>query len=158
MLCVPKIFEWKDVLPMSASSRVSSFSADNLGVWASALCVVHCVMTPVLISMSVVFAHLIPGEERTHRTLAVGVAVLGAIALVKGFRTHGRRRILGVMALGLVFIFAGAFYGGRLPSHGCEVAVTMMGSVLMISAHRMNHTFCKSCRRCSEANVGVSGC
>jgi MerC mercury resistance protein len=143
---------------MNTLSRTSTFSADNLGVWASALCVVHCVMTPVLISMSAVFAHLIPGEERTHRTLAVGVAALGAIALVKGFRTHGRRRILGVMALGLVFIFAGAFYGGRLPSHGCEVAVTMMGSVLMISAHRMNHTFCKLCRRCSEASVGVSGC
>jgi len=143
---------------MNTLSRTSTFSADNLGVWASALCVVHCVMTPVLISMSVVFAHLIPGEERTHRTLAVGVAVLGAIALVKGFRTHGRRRILGVMTLGLAFIFAGAFYGSRLPSHGCEVAVTMMGSVLMISAHRMNHTFCSACSRCSHAGAGESEC
>jgi hypothetical protein len=138
---------------MNTLSRTSTFSTDNLGIWASALCVVHCIMTPVLISMSVVFAHLIPGEERTHRTLAVGVAALGAIALVKGFRTHGRWRILGVMALGLAFIFAGAFYGSRLPSHEYEVAVTMMGSVLMISAHRMNHTFCKACRRCSQMDT-----
>jgi peptidoglycan/LPS O-acetylase OafA/YrhL len=100
--------------------------------------------------MSVVFAHLIPGEERTHRTLAVGIAALGAIALVKGFRTHRRRRILGLMALGLGFIFAGAFYGGRLPSHGYEIAVTMTGSVLMICAHRMNHTFCRDCTRCVD--------
>ena len=135
---------------MSTSSRVSAFSADNLGIWASALCVVHCVVTPVLISASAVFAHFIPGEEKTHRTLAVGVAALGAIALVKGFRTHGRRRILGLMALGLGFIFAGAFYGDRLPSHGYEVAVTMTGSLLMITAHRMNHTFCSDCRRCTH--------
>lgn len=133
---------------MSTSSRVSPFSADNLGICASALCVVHCIATPVLISLSSVFAHFIPGEEKTHRTLAVGVAALGAIALIRGFRVHGRRRILGLMALGLGFIFAGAFYGDRLPSHGYEVAVTMTGSALMILAHRKNHTFCSDCRRC----------
>ena len=137
------------LLFMSTSSRVSAFSADNLGIWASALCVVHCIVTPVLISVSAVFAHFIPGEEKTHRTLAVGVAALGAIALVKGFRTHGRRRILGLMVLGLGFIFAGAFYGDHLPSHGNEVAVTMTGSALMIWAHQMNHTFCSDCRRCT---------
>jgi hypothetical protein len=142
-------FDWKDYFFMSTSSRVSAFSADKLGIWTSALCVVYCIVTPVLISVSAVFAHLIPGEEKTHRTLAVGVAALGAIALVKGFRTHGRRRILGLMALGLGFIFAGAFYGDRLPSHGYEVMVTMTGSVLMIWAHRMNHTFCSDCRRCT---------
>jgi hypothetical protein len=147
-------FYWKDFLLMSASSRVSAFSADRLGIWASALCVVHCIVTPVLISMSAVFAHFIPGEEKTHRTLAVGVAALGAIALIKGFRTHGRRRILGLMAVGLGFIFAGAFYGDRLPSHGYEVTVTMTGSALMILAHRMNHTFCSDCRRCSEEHSG----
>ncbi len=98
--------------------------------------------------MSVVFARLMQGEEKTLRTLAGGTALLGAIALVTGFRKHGRRRILGLMALGLGFIFAGAFYGDRLPAHGYEVAVTMMGSVLMISAHRMNHTFCRECSRC----------
>jgi len=130
---------------MTASLRASTFSADSLGVWASALCVVHCA----------VMARFIPGEEKTHRTLAVGVAALGAMALVKGFRTHGQRRILGLMALGLAFIFAGAFFGGRLPAHGYEVAVTMTGSVLMICAHRMNHTFCRACRRCSHADDGV---
>ena len=50
------------------------------------------------------------------------------------------------MALGLGFIFAGAFYGDHLPSHRYEVAVTMTGSLLMIAAHRMNHTFCSDCR------------
>jgi MerC mercury resistance protein len=146
---VLSIFYLERLLLMSTTSRVSAFSADKLGIWASTLCVVHCIVTPVLISVSAVFAHFIPGEEKTHRTLAVGVATLGAIALVKGFRTHGRRRILGLIALGLGFIFAGAFYGDRLPSHGYEVAVTMTGSALMICAHRMNHTFCSDCRRCT---------
>jgi hypothetical protein len=141
----------KDAAFMNTYLRTSTFSADKLGIWASAFCVVHCVLTPVLVSMSVVLAHLIPGEERTHRTLAVGIAALGALALVRGFRTHGRRRILGLMVLGLGFIFAGAFWGTRLPSHEYEVAVTMTGSVLMISAHHMNHTFCRDCKEWSHS-------
>jgi hypothetical protein len=132
----------------SASADGSNISVDKLGIWASALCVIHCIVTPVLISVSAVFAHFIPGEERTHRSLAVCVAALGAIALIRGFRTHGRRRILVLMALGLNCIFCGAFFGDRLPGHPYEVAVTLAGSILMITAHRMNHTFCRDCRTC----------
>lgn len=139
---------------VSGVGRGSFLTTDNLGVWASALCVLHCVFTPMLISLSVVFAHLVPGEETTHRTLAMGIAALGAVALYKGFRVHGRRRVIGLMLLGLGFIFCGAFLGDWLPSHGYEVAVTMTGSVLMITSHRLNHTFCKECRRC----VGSGGC
>jgi hypothetical protein len=29
------------------------------------------------------------------------------------------------------------------------MAVTMTGSALMIWAHRMNHTFCNDCKRCT---------
>ena len=36
------------------------------------------------------------------------------------------------------------------PSHGYEVFVTLIGSALMITAHRMNHTFCQDCRRCTH--------
>jgi hypothetical protein len=134
---------------MNTLPRTLALSADRLGIWASALCVVHCIVTPVLLSMSVVFSRLIPGEERTHRTLAVGIAALGAIALINGYRRHGRRRVFAMMGAGLVFIFVGAFYGSRMPAHIDEVLVTMTGSVLMIAAHRMNHTFCKSCGICT---------
>ncbi len=138
---------------MNVSLRSSSFSADNLGIWASALCVVHCVVTPVLISMSVLLARLIPGEERTHRALAMGDCGAGRNCAATRFRIHGRWRVLGLMVLGLGFIFAGAFFAAWLPSHGYEVAVTMTGSVLMICAHRMNHTFCRDCERCTRRSM-----
>jgi hypothetical protein len=55
------------------------------------------------------------------------------------------------MSAALMLIFAGAYFGNRLPSHLSEIAVTMMGSSLLISAHLINHTFCKNCHRCDEA-------
>src|SRR5579859_2479096 len=92
-------------------SRTLAFPVDQIGVWTSTLCVIHCVLTPVLLSLSAVSAHFLPSEERTHRTLAVAIAALGAIALVKGYRRHRSWRVLALMAVGLLFIFGGAYWG-----------------------------------------------
>ena len=128
----------------------ASIWPDRLGIWASSLCAVHCLLTPLLLSASAVFAHLLPSEERIHRGLALFVALLGAIALLRGFRAHRRLRILCLMAAGLFCIFFAAYAGDRLPSHLSEVAITLLGSAFMITAHRLNHTFCKSCA-CSHS-------
>jgi hypothetical protein len=120
-----------------------------MGIWTSALCVVHCLLTPILISGSAVLAHFLPAEESVHRTLAVLVALFGAIALLIGFRKHRRATTLLLMFGGLGCIAGAAWFGDRLPSHPYEVAITMVGSALMISAHRLNHTFCRSCE-CSS--------
>ena len=126
--------------------------ADRMGVWTSALCVVHCILTPVLLSSAAVFAHFLPSEERTHRCLALFVALFGALALLLGFRRHRQIRVLWLMSGGLACIAGGAWFGDRLPSHAYEVAITLCGSALMIAAHRLNHTFCKACD-CASAEV-----
>ncbi|WP_263385685.1 MerC domain-containing protein [Granulicella arctica] len=135
-------------MPM-LQSKLFEGNFDRLGEFASIACVIHCVATPMLLSLSIVFAHFLPSEEHTHRVLAVCIAVIGAIALVTGYRKHKRRLILGLMGVGLTLIFTGAWFGDLLPSHGAELAVTLGGSAFMIVAHRMNHTFCRQCTRCS---------
>jgi hypothetical protein len=55
------------------------------------------------------------------------------------------------MVVGLAFIFGGAYWGDRLPSHVAEVVVTLIGSGFMITAHRRNHTFCRDCS-CSRTD------
>jgi peptidoglycan/LPS O-acetylase OafA/YrhL len=119
--------------------------ADHLGVWTSALCVIHCVFAPVLLSISATFAHLLPGDEKIHRRLAVLVALFGVIALIAGFRKHQRKIVILLMLGGMACIAGAAWFGDELPSHAYEVAITLTGSCLMIAAHRLNHTFCKSC-------------
>jgi predicted membrane channel-forming protein YqfA (hemolysin III family) len=132
-------------------NRMLAFPVDQIGVWTSTLCVVHCLLTPVVLSLSAVSAHFLPSEERTHRTLAVAIAALGAIALINGYRNHRSLRVLLLMVGGLAFIFGGAFWGDHLPSHGVEVLVTLIGSGFMIAAHRTNHTFCRDCS-CSHSD------
>ena len=124
--------------------------ADKLGIWTSALCVVHCLLTPVLLSFSAVLAHALPAEESVHRTLALLVAMFGAVAFLVGFRKHRRRTVLFIMLAGLCCIAGTAWFGNKLPSHAVEVALTSCGSALMIAAHRLNHTFCRSCECASR--------
>jgi hypothetical protein len=64
------------------------------------------------------------------------------IALIRGFRLHGRIWFFGLLASGLLCIFAGIYVGELHSSHGWEVAVTVFGSNMTIPAHRCNHTFC----------------
>ncbi len=138
--------------PEPSSDGNSLSWPDRIGVWASALCIVHCLLTPVLLSVSAVFAHFLPADEPVHRFLAVAIALIGAIALVRGIRIHRRRRVLYLMAAGLACIFFGAFAGNHLPGHWAEVGITFLGSILMIWSHRLNHTFCNDCACASDAD------
>jgi hypothetical protein len=128
-----------------------SLRADRLGIFISAACFVHCILTPVVLSLSAVTAHFLPADEKIHRILAVCVAAVGGFAIITGYRRHRRSRVLLLMATGLLLIFGGAFWGDRLGSHPAEVAVTMLGSCFMISSHLINHTFCKDCQSCDQA-------
>jgi uncharacterized membrane protein YfcA len=111
--------------------------------------VVHCLLTPLLLSFSAVLAHFLPAEEHVHRTLALLVALFGTVASLLGFRKHRRTTVLFIMLAGLSCIAGAAWFGDKLPSHAVEVAITFCGSGLMITAHRLNHTFCRSCE-CSN--------
>ena len=130
--------------------------ADKLGIWASVTCAVHCLLTPILLSFSAVFVHFVPAEETVHRRLAVVVAGSAAFALFYGYRKHRRVRVLLLMAAGLTVIIGTAWFGHLLPSHVLEVAITLLGSACLITAHRLNHTFCRSCECSSHVCAGDS--
>jgi uncharacterized membrane protein YfcA len=134
---------------MSEQESQWTGALDRVGIFASAACFVHCLVTPVVVSLMAVYAHFLPSEEHTHRVMAIVVTLLGALALATGYRRHKRRSVLALMALGLTLIFAGAFFGDRLPSHWCEIFITLAGSSCMIAAHRRNHTFCSRCENCN---------
>jgi uncharacterized membrane protein YfcA len=140
------------------NARFSSAALpDQVGTWASALCVLHCLLTPVLLSLSTVFAHFLPSDEHVHRSLAACIAFIGAVALLRGFRLHRRKSVICLMAAGLACIFFGAFFGDRLPGHWVEVGVTFAGSLLMIRSHRLNHTFCGRCSCAGAAQTTACG-
>jgi hypothetical protein len=143
-------------LPLDITKPTHSLRwPDRIGTWASVACLIHCIATPIVLSLSVVAAHFLPTEEHTHRSLAVGIALVGMIALIRGLRQHRRQLIGWLMFAGMFCIAAAALRGDSFPHHWMEVAVTFCGSAFMIVAHRLNHTFCAQCSCSSRHSESV---
>ena len=137
--------------------RILSFNrlSDLAGISVSGLCVVHCILTPVIFSLAPAFSHFLPADELTHRVLALSVTEIGALAFRSGYKRHRQRIVLWLMGIGLGTIGFSAFAGDWLPSHAYEIAVTVTGGAFLITAHLLNRTFCQKCAKCAPAHLAM---
>jgi hypothetical protein len=131
-------------------AKVVRAKADALGIGLSALCMIHCLAFPVIIAFAPAALKALPGDDATHRTLAVGIGLAGTFAFRSGYKVHGKRWILALFLLGMALVSTAAMIGEpALPALG-EAAITVCGSVLLMTAHLCNRSLCRSCL--------VSGC
>jgi peptidoglycan/LPS O-acetylase OafA/YrhL len=135
------------------------------------LCLIHCLALPVLIAFAPVLLQNLPGDDATHRTLAVVIGFVGFLAFRSGYKVHRRRWMLWLFSLGLLLISVAAALGGAVLTGYGEAAITVVGGILLVTAHLFNHSFCRSCivedcnHSCSTAGArnamtsasGVSG-
>lgn len=138
---------------LSHKLKLSLRPSDAMGIVASTLCVIHCAAAPLLVSSTGFLARLVPGEEWTHRALVVAVAAFGLAALVRGYGVHRRRRVPALMVAGFACISLGAFFGEELAAFLPEIAVTMVGSVLLIASHVANYRLRRACSVCEPCLV-----
>ncbi len=116
---------------------------DRVGVVGSALCMVHCISTPLLLGyLSTIglgfFAH-----ELFHQVFAVVLLVVAALAFLPGYRTHKRKDIVLAAGAGVTLLIVGGFlHIESLPSFA-EHSLTVIGSILLVGAHFFN-------RRCQD--------
>ena len=121
---------------------------DFIGIRLSLLCLVHCLALPLLIVLAPVILRSLPGDVVTHRALAVAILPVGLLAFRFGYRVHRRRWILAVFIAGLLLISTAAFFGEEFLTGYTEVAVTVCGGILLVTAHLLNHCFCRSDAAC----------
>jgi hypothetical protein len=50
----------------SNSNNFLAVPADQVGIWASSLCMIHCILTPVVLSISAVSVHSFRGANSSH--------------------------------------------------------------------------------------------
>lgn len=120
-------------------------TADYLGIGLSLLCLVHCLALPFLIAFAPVLLRNLPGDDVTHRGLAVVIGFVGFLAFHSGYKVHRRRWLLGLFVLGLVLISVAAVLGDAVLTSYGEAAITVCGGLLLVTAHLFNHSFCRSC-------------
>ena len=123
--------------------------ADRLGICLSALCVVHCVLTPVILLLlpSVQFFHFFTTHETFHMLMLMVLPMLALLAFIPGFRLHGDKRVFLWAIPGIASIAAGAllFEGNAEGNAWFEAGFSIAGSCMLIRAHFLNRVLCSCC-------------
>ena len=126
--------------------------ADFAGATASGVCLIHCLLTPAVISIFPGMLPYLPGDVWFHRALSLGIILLGVAAFVPGYNIHRRKPLLFLVALGVACILAVAWSGKRL-SAPTELALSIPGSLLLVTAHLLNRSFCRQCISCNTSDT-----
>ncbi len=126
--------------------------ADFAGATASGLCLVHCLLMPVVISLFPSAIPYLPGDAWVHRALATAIVLLGAIAFIPGYRIHRHKPLLALIAIGIVLILTVAWTGQAI-SRATELALSISGSLMLVTAHLLNRSFCRQCQSCTESEA-----
>jgi peptidoglycan/LPS O-acetylase OafA/YrhL len=141
-----------NVKPMEEMKSLRTVS-DFVGIGLSLLCLIHCMVLPVFMAFAPAILRRLPGDDVTHRTLAVAIGLVGVLAFRSGYKVHRRRWLLVLFITGLVLVSLAAILGDEVLTGYGEAAITVCGGLLLVTAHVFNHSFCRSCalRPCGPA-------
>lgn len=137
---------------LTSSRAYLRHHADVAGVAASGVCLIHCLLTPLILSVFPGLVSYLPGDAGFHRALAVGIVLLGLLAFIPGYRLHRRRSLLVMIGLGMSLVLMVAWQSGRL-GVARELLLSVPGSLMLIGAHLLNRTFCRQCKQCEHLAV-----
>jgi uncharacterized membrane protein (Fun14 family) len=112
---------------------------DTLGQVLSAVCAVHCVTTPVLVTVAPAAGSVLGGA---HPVLLVLVIAVALWAFVPGYRCHRNAAVVALALGGIAFLALAA-----LALEGNVVAETLLslvGAALMMAAHYRNRVLLRA--------------
>jgi hypothetical protein len=126
--------------------------ANLAGAAASGICLIHCLLTPLVISIFPIAIPYLPSDAWFHRVLVGCIVLIGAAAFVPGHRLHRRKPLLALICVGMSLILAVA-WTGESTHRVFELALSISGALMLSAAHLLNRSFCRQCIACSEAEA-----
>lgn len=131
-------------------------TADITGVVLSQLCLVHCLLLPVLLGFLPSLAILDHGSgELFHAGLLILATPVTVFALLQGYRRHRNRSPILLGTVGLCLLWSILVAESSLGHDFASVANVMAGA-LVASAHWYNWSLTRSndnpCANCSSGH------
>ena len=135
--------------PSSSDDLLRVHKLDRAGATASFLCAIHCALMPLVVTLLPLLGLSFLASEPVEWTLLAASAGLGSSSLCLGFRKHRKRRVFMVLAIALAIMVAGrVFHEHHVGIWGPVLMV--IGGLMMMSAHLLNHRLCHACTRCDS--------
>lgn len=128
-------------------SLIQQNSVDYTGVGASFLCVLHCLVTPFLVTALPVLAAT---EHETHSVFAIIILLVGMLAFIPGYIKHKQKYIPVIGIMGISMISLAAILPEMENAEMIETGLVVAGGITLITAHIRNAFWCRFCRTCSD--------
>lgn len=131
--------------------RLKQVDLDKMGATASLTCAIHCAVLPLAITLLPLLGLTFLADERLEWGLLGLSALLGVSSLCLGFRQHGQRHALVILAVGLSLVALGRISEEHQWGHASALVVVLGGSTIAAS-HLLNRRLCRACDRCHTEN------
>lgn len=129
-------------VPMS-SSPAGQAAIDGAAVCLSALCLVHCLALPLVLSIA---PWIVPGmlaDERFHLWAVLLALPISIVGISRGVLGHRHVAVAGLAVLGLLCLLAGALW---LEGERNELVFSVFGATLLAGAHVLNWRLSRATR------------
>jgi hypothetical protein len=110
---------------------------DRLGMWLSAVCALHCLVTP-FITLSLPFWVYSIHYSPVHLAIAIFIIPIGLYAFWNGYKRHHNKWILLLGCFGLAFLSIALTGPSTRNQLRWNDILTLIGSGFLISAHLWN--------------------
>lgn len=123
----------------SESSRVTAEVRrwDRVGGWLSALCALHCLVTP-FVTLSLPFWVYTIHYSPIHLAIALFVIPIGAYSFWQGYKRHGKSAVMIFGILGLALVMVSLIVPSSREQLRWNDIMTLVGSFSLITAHGIN--------------------
>ncbi|HVM88036.1 MAG TPA: MerC domain-containing protein [Puia sp.] len=115
---------------------------DKIGISASLICVVHCILLPIFFSALPFFGIEIL-ENPAIEMITIGISFMaGSWALINGYRQYHKNWLLILFIIGILLLIVS---NTIVTKRSLEIALKSVAAAAIVTAHAYNWKFSKKC-------------
>jgi hypothetical protein len=119
---------------------------DRIGITATSLCALHCILLPVLLPALPLLGLSFLADHAWEHVFLLITALLGSVALFSGFKKYHRR----LYPFYLLFLGVGIYWIKHDFSEAIQPYFIIIGASLIVAAHIINLKLCNNCKQCTD--------
>ena len=134
---------------MKTLAKKLGISLDGAAIVMSAACILHCLLTPLLVILFPILGTTAFADDSFHGLLLVLIIPTSAMAFYIGCRQHGEGSVLLLGIAGMLVLAVAALLGIAGLGVAGEKITTGIGGTLLALGHIQNFRRCRA-RQCEE--------
>ena len=137
---------------MTIKSLLAEGWGDRAAICFSSLCILHCLLLPLLLVAYPIGIVLTLSDEIFHQIMVFLAVPLSLVSLYVGYGHHKRNQLIVFGGIGLVILVLPLVVPHELISESGETWLTVSGALILCMAHVVNFRLCTSdqtCERCA---------